>query len=225
MIGIAFYCFIYTVLFLFRKLWVRWNVDGRENLPPRGKGIVIAVNHISYIDTLILGGTMPLSHRLTWIAKSEIFAHPILAWFFRQMLVIPIMRGQADRHAFAAAKTALEQGAVLAVFAEGHRSGDGGLIEGQGGAVRLAVRTNSQIIPVAIWGTENGLGGAFRRKPINVRIGKPYFPKLADATNQRQSWDQLTEEMMLRIAALLPEKYWGIYREQMKLAMPNLNFA
>ena len=64
---------------------------------------------------------------------------------------------------------------------------------------------------MAIWGTENGFRGAMLRKPIRVRFGQPYNPA-ALANGERDQWDHLTEDLMLRIAALLPEEYRGIYR-------------
>ena len=83
------------------------------------------------------------------------------------------------------------------------------------GAVRLAVRSGCPIVPIAIWGTETGLKGAFLRKPIHFRIGKPFFLSVA---GDRIAWDrmnELTDEMMSRIAELMPEAYWGFYREHM----------
>jgi 1-acyl-sn-glycerol-3-phosphate acyltransferase len=81
--------------------------------------------------------------------------------------------------------------------------------------VRLAVRTGCPIIPVAVWGTEVGWIGAWSRKPLHLRIGEPYHPAVTGQTIPWERMNELTEEMMLRIAALLPEQYWGIYRERM----------
>jgi 1-acyl-sn-glycerol-3-phosphate acyltransferase len=214
------YFLIYATIYFFR-LWWRWEIAGLENLPPKGQGALIAVNHLNWLDIPILAGSAPFSPRLTWFAKIEMFKHSIAAWFFQEMQAIPVKRGEADRHAFVAAKKALERGAVIAFFVEGTRSRGKGLLPGQVGAVRLAASTGCPIVPMAIWGTEDGFTGAMRRHPIHVRFGKSYSPA-HDGRSARLDWDHLTEEMMLRIAALLPEKYWGVYHERMLGAAAHL---
>ena len=142
----------------------------------------------------------------------EAVANPFIRKILGEANIIPIRRGEADRNAYVAAKKALENGAALVVFPEGHRSPTGGLIEGQKGAVRLAVRTGCPIIPVALWGTEKGFKGAMLRNPIHVKIGPPYHPSL-ELDDVRDRWEQLTDDLMLHIASLMPEEYHGIYRD------------
>jgi len=60
------------------------------------------------------------------------------------------------------------------------------------------------------------LGGAARRKPIRLKIGRPYYVNIpADAKIPNDRMSRLTEDMMLQIAELLPAQYWGFYRERM----------
>jgi 1-acyl-sn-glycerol-3-phosphate acyltransferase len=157
MLGAIMYFCIWFPLQIIRLVWWNWKVEGLENLPPRGQGMILAINHLHWLDILIIGASLPLSHRPSWIAKVEIFINRAIAWWFREMMVIPIKRGQRDLTALAAAEAALKRGAVLIIFPEGHRSPEGGLLEGRGGAIRLAVRTGCPIVPIAIWGTEGGL--------------------------------------------------------------------
>lgn len=216
MLGAFMYFCLWLPLNIVRLLWWNWKVEGKENLPPRGQGMILAVNHLNWTDIHILGASLPLSHRPWWIAKIEMFLNRAITWWLRQMQVIPIKRGKRDTAAMDASETALREGGVLVVFPEGHRSREGGLLEGRGGAVRLAVRTGVPIVPIAIWGTENGLKGAALRKPIHVKIGKPFS---MSAPNGKIPWDrmnQLTETMMLHLAELLPPEYWGFYRERME---------
>jgi 1-acyl-sn-glycerol-3-phosphate acyltransferase len=217
MLGAIMYFCIWLPLQIIRLVWWNWKIEGRENLPPRGQGMVLAINHLHWLDILIIGASLPLSHRPSWIAKVEIFVNRAIAWWFREMMVIPIKRGQRDLTALLAAEEALKRGAVLIIFPEGHRSRDGGLLEGRGGAIRLAVRTGCPIVPIAIWGTEVGLKGAARRQPLRFRIGQPYHITIQGDKIPFDRMNELTEDMMLRIARLMPERYWGFYRERMQL--------
>ena len=215
MLGAIMYFLIWGPLNILRKLWWNWKIEGVENLPPRGQGMILATNHIHWTDIHILGGSLPFSHRPWWIAKIEMFLNPAISWWLRTMQVIPIKRGKRDMAAMDAAEDALRAGAALVVFVEGHRSRTGELQEGRGGAVRLAARTGTPIVPIAIWGTEDGLKGAALRRPIHLRIGKPYYVHTPDGKIPFDRMNELVDEMMLRIAKLMPDRYWGVYREKM----------
>ncbi|HEU5013264.1 MAG TPA: lysophospholipid acyltransferase family protein [Roseiflexaceae bacterium] len=214
MAGAYMYAFLWVLLYGFRRFWWRWSIEGLEHLPPRDQGMLIAVNHIDWIDIPIIGGSLPYSHRLSWMAKAELFGHPLTEWFFRTMQCIPIRRGKRDVAALYASQEALQRGAVLLMFPEGHRSGTGQLQEGRNGAIRLAVRTGCPIVPVAVWGTESGFRGAMLRKPIHLRVGAPYHPAPQGTHLSAARLEELTGDMMTRIAALLPEQYRGVYHDR-----------
>ncbi|NOK61043.1 MAG: hypothetical protein GFH27_549307n26 [Chloroflexi bacterium AL-W] len=216
MLGALMYLFLWVSFAISRRLWFRWSVSGVSNLPPRHQmGMILASNHLDWTDIHVIGASLPLAYRPSWIAKSEIFRNPIVKWWLYQMQVIPIQRGKRDTAALDEAVHALKQGAVVVIFPEGHRSRTGGLQHGRGGAVRLAIASGCPIVPVALHGTEHGPRGALSRKPIHVHFGEPYYPKAEDAALPKDRMDQLTEEMMLHIATILPEQYQGVYHQRM----------
>jgi 1-acyl-sn-glycerol-3-phosphate acyltransferase len=216
MLGVFVYILVWVALWVLRQVWWKWTITGQAHLKPRGQAMILAVNHLHWIDTCVLGASLPLSLRPTWLAKAELFANPVAAWWLRAIQVIPVSRGRQGLSALVAAEEALKCGAALIIFVEGHRSATGGLQEGQGGAVRLAARIGCPIVPIALWGTEVGLRGVCLRKPIHVSIGEPYFVPTATSKISQQRMSELTDELMLRLAALLPEHYWGVYRERME---------
>jgi 1-acyl-sn-glycerol-3-phosphate acyltransferase len=176
-------------------------------------GMVIAVNHIHWIDIPAVASLLPLRYRLCWFAKSELFKNPLVARWLHAMHVLPVRRGKRDLAALDRAVEALQAGAVLLIFPEGHRSATGQLQEGRSGAIRLAVRAGVPIVPVAIMGTEHGTQGTLRSKPVVVRVGQPYQVAMAaDDKIPRELMANLTDDLMRRIAALLPAEYHGVYR-------------
>ncbi|MEI7768869.1 MAG: lysophospholipid acyltransferase family protein [Chloroflexales bacterium] len=216
MVGALMYGLLHGMISFFRliRLW-RWRVEGVANLPPRQSGgMIIAMNHISWIDILAVGGLLPFAYRLSWLGKAELFDHPISRWFFRNMNVIPINRGRRDMAALDTSVEALRAGAVLLIFPEGHRSRSGVLQTGRGGAIRLAMQSGVPIVPLAISGSEHGLRGSFLRRPLTIQIGQPYLiPLTPNGKLPADLMNQLTEDMMQRVAAMLPEDRRGPYAQ------------
>lgn len=216
MFGWLCYGFLYVGFHFLRLIrWFRWTSDGIENLPPReAGGMIIAMNHVNWIDIPVIGTMLPFAYRLSWVAKSELFRNPIARWWFRQMSVIPINRGRRDTAALDTMSQALRDGAVLLIFPEGTRSPSGVLKEGRGGAVRLAMQSGAPIVPVAVIGTERGPAGTFTAKPVRLRVGKPFtVAPTPDGKIPPELNEQLTGEMMHRIAMLLPPERRGPYAQ------------
>lgn len=214
MVGWICYGALYLLLGFCRLIgWFRWKLEGRENLPPReAGGMLIAMNHVHWMDIPVIGALLPFNYRLSWVAKSELLGNRFAEWWFRQMQVIPIRRGKRDLAALEAMSNALKAGAVLLIYPEGTRGKTGILREGRGGAVRLAMQSGTPIVPVAIIGTEQGLGGTLRRKPVVLRIGKPYtVAPMAGGKVPPDVMEQLTLDLMRRIAELLPPERRGPY--------------
>ncbi len=215
MLGALMYAMIYVPLYLLRAIrWWRWSIEGLERLPPRESGgMIIAMNHINWIDIPVVGALLPFAYRLSWLGKSELFKNPIASWWLHEMKVIPIKRGRRDLAALDASVDALRTGAILLIFPEGHRSGDGVLLPGRGGAIRLAMQSGVPIVPIAVTGTEHGLRGSVLRKPVHLQVGEPLIiPPTPDGKIPPDLMDRLTLMMMQRIAAMLPAEQRGPYQ-------------
>lgn len=223
MLGAIMFFLLWAPINLVRRIYWRWTVDGLEHLPPKGQGVVLASNHLNWLDIIVLGASLPLERRPQWLGKAELFQQPIAGWWLRAMGVIPIRRGKRDLAALNEAEEALKNGALLIIFPEGHRSRTGGLIEGRGGAVRLAADSGAVILPTAVWGTEKGLGGLMRRNPVYVRFGPTFHPDVSSRTIPADKMNMLTTDLMLRIAAMLPDTYRGIYRERLDERMRRMS--
>lgn len=217
MVGWIMYGALYTLFHIFIKLgWWRWRIEGLENLPARQQGgLLLVMNHINWVDIIAVDTLLPFRYRLSWLAKSELFANPLARWFLGHMQVVAIRRGKRDVAALDMSVEMLQQGAAMLIFPEGHRSRTGVLQPGRGGAVRLAMRSGVPLVPLAIVGTQHALRGTLLRKEVCLRIGQPY--RIAPTANGKIPPDMmaaLTDEMMQRIAGLLPADYRGPYQVQ-----------
>jgi 1-acyl-sn-glycerol-3-phosphate acyltransferase len=187
------------------------DIQGRQNVPRQGP-LIVASNHLSNGDPPILTGVVP--RQIAWMAKAEWFKTPVIGRLFRMAGMIPVRRFEADLQALRRSQDVLKQGGALAMFPEGTRGGDQGLRAGEPGTALIALRTGAPIVPIAIWGTEHVKlpRDLFRRTRAHVRFGKP-FTLQARGRITREDVERGTETIMKAIAALLPERYRGVYRE------------
>ena len=149
------------------------QIIGVEKIPRFGK-VIIASNHLSAFDGLILQLIIP--RPLFFMGKVEVFKNPFSAWFMRQLGVFPVRRGVFDRDAIINACKVLDSGLALVMFPEGTRTYGKGLVPAKNGVSHIAVKTNSPILPVTIIGAEMILKHFFRRVLVRVIIHNPINP-------------------------------------------------
>jgi 1-acyl-sn-glycerol-3-phosphate acyltransferase len=194
--------------------WVaRWccslEVVGRDRVPAHG-GVIVAANHVSYLDIPIVGCS--LTRRADFLAKAELFAHPVVGWFFRRLGGVPIRRDGIDRHALGEVERRLAAGHLVVMYPEGTRSPDERLREPKPGVGMLAVRTGAPVVPAYVAGTgEAWPPGAWwlRSRPITVVFGEPMYWRAetmtTDETVAKRRYQQVSQEIMGRIAELQQE--------------------
>jgi 1-acyl-sn-glycerol-3-phosphate acyltransferase len=207
-----FYHFSVGCTTLLLNVFSRWRVIGRERVPLRGPLLVVC-NHQNNADPAILVAVMPrVIHQL---AKQELFWGPI-GWMGRGIGAFPIRRGQSDRQAIKTALDYLERGSCVGIFPEGTRSRTGGLTAGQTGAGLLAVRSGARVLPVAIVGSGQlrNPAGVFSRPAIDIIFGEPFEIGSHEGKGRTAAAAAATEQIMIRIGALLPPGQRGVYAEQ-----------
>ena len=195
------------------------DVEGLENLPPHGP-YIMAINHLSYFDAPLMYGLIGGEHITGW-AANKYHRHPLFGPIVRLGGGIFIRRGEVDRGALASAVEWLKQGKVFAMSPEGTRSKTGALARAKTGAAYLAHQVNVPIVPAAISGTEK-LGQALlrlRRARLVVRFGKLFRLLPLPEGDRVAGLRKHTDEIMCRIAALLPPAYRGFYAEHPRLKM------
>lgn len=186
------------------------RVTGRENIPAAGP-LIIAANHQSNADPPVLVYAVP--RPINFMAKRSLFANAVVSRFFRALHVYPVDRDGRDVDALRWARRTLSGGGALLIFPEGTRS-PGALSEASDGLAYLALSSGAPVLPVAITGTERI--GAMLRIPfhfqrLRVNVGEPFTLPATGGRIDRAALRAGTNEVMERVAALLPPSYRGAY--------------
>lgn len=212
------YPLLSTIRFLVRTL-VKFQVVNPQRIPETGS-VLITTNHLSRLDTPLL---LTVSDRedLVAIVAKKYQEKTFFRWILNQVAGMVWMdRENTDFAALRKALDHLRQGQIVGIAPEGTRSRDSkGLLEGKQGAALLAARASVPIVPIGIVGSEKVNQGwmHFQRPPVTIRVGKPYTLPEFDM-HDRQGWlAYYTDEIMCRIAALLPPEYRGFYADHPRL--------
>jgi 1-acyl-sn-glycerol-3-phosphate acyltransferase len=186
----------------------RLRIVGMEHIPRRGAVLVVG-NHVGTVEPALTGVFIPRLD-VFYLAKSELFRTPLLAWPFRRSHAFPVVRDTPDRAALRVALRLLRDGHVLLVYPEGTRSWDGQILgDTHGGAGFIARHSGALVVPVASWGSERVIPrGSWlpRRADVELRIGAPFRLPAAGPDGKRLSNRQAAAAMMERVIALLPEE-------------------
>lgn len=199
---------------------LRLRIEGLEHVPTTGPVLVVA-NHLHNGDPIILSVALP--RPLHYMAKKELFSIPIVRPIIRKVGAFPVDRGKADRSAIRHAEAVLADGIAVGMFPEGTRSITRALRKAHPGAGLLALRFGCPVLPAVITGSERlpGNGAKAKRQDdqpepqsghrgVRVRFGPPFtIPR--EVNGAKVSVDQATDQMMRRLATMLPPDYRGEY--------------
>ena len=195
-------------------LHVLCRIDASQmaRIPASGPLILVA-NHISSLEVPIIY-TQLQPRPATALVKAETWEHPLLGPLAKIWDAIPLHRGEADAEAFRLALEALAQGRILAVAPEGTRS-HGQLQRGLPGVVLLALRSKAPLMPMVYYGHESFRENLrrLRRTDFHVAVGEPFTvdPDAGRVDAERRK--AIVDEMMVRLAVLLPPAYRGVYAD------------
>ena len=195
-------------------IFADYKVVGRENIPTRGPLIVVS-NHLANIDPAIVASA--LNRPPLFMAKKELFSNPIMRFLLAGYGVHPLDRTGADLAALNWAKSQLvERGRAIILFPEGTRSRNQVLQSGKPGVAHLASITDAPVVPFGLTGTSRlqGIVGVVRPTgKLTLNIGAPFKIAQDDGTPARRRLMSATDEIMRRIAALIPEANRGKFAE------------
>jgi 1-acyl-sn-glycerol-3-phosphate acyltransferase len=167
------YALVKSVSWVFLRLRYDLKVTGQKNVPRTGP-VILACNHVSHLDPLVLGVSSP--RRVVFMARHTLWSGFLMSTLMDAMDCVPLRRGESDVWAIRESARRLKKGAVLGLFPEGTRQLDGQLGNAKRGVSLLASLAKSCVVPAVVSGTYEALPkGAKRlqRSKIRVAFGKP----------------------------------------------------
>lgn len=188
----------------------RVRVHGRENYPPTGPLLVVS-NHFHWSEPGLLALASPWD--MEFLGARTAVMHKWVGWFVRLYHAIPVERSGINVDAVREIIALLRSGKVVGVFPEG-RTHLGHLSSAWPGAAFLALRARVPVLPVGVVGTWEApaLWRSFRRAPVDIRVGEVFGPlQPPPDVDKKDVLDWATQEIMTRIASLLPERMRGAF--------------
>jgi 1-acyl-sn-glycerol-3-phosphate acyltransferase len=203
----------------FKALGQRFVMTGTEHVPREG-GVLLAYNHIGYVD-FVYGGLAanPSGRLVRFMAKRELFDHRYVGPLMRSLHHIEVDRGEGLQ-SFRTAVDYLRQGEAVGIFPEATISRAMELKEFKTGAVRLAAEAGVPLVPVIMWGTQRMMTKDHPRdfsrgKTIAITVGEPMRPTgddpIGDTARLRAQMSQmLTETVAAYPADEQPPGSWWV---------------
>ena len=196
MIGGPVYYFLYCLVSVAFFFWHPvFRVIGRDNVPRNGR-MVICANHSGMADPLWVCLALRLGHIPRIMAKKEAMEYPIIGKVLNKLGVFGVDRDAADVHAVKIGMRALRNDEQLLIFPEGTRIRKREDSKPKRGAVTLASRTDSPILPVFV------TMRTYPWQPVTVVIGEAYRPVFAEKKATDEELEQATLDLMDKIYAL-----------------------
>lgn len=191
---------------------------GVENIPKSGP-FILAVNHMSYVDPPLLYYFIGGDYITGW-AASKYRNHLLFGSIVKLGGGIFVRRGVVDREALDTALEVLNSGRAFGLAPEGTRSKTGSLMRAKTGISYLAEHSQAPIYLAAITGTETAVAQLkkLRRPHLTVRFSESFHLPPLDSDDRAGSMRRNADEVMCRIAAMLPPEYRGAYANHPRLS-------
>lgn len=199
------------------RLWLG-KTEGTANIP-KDKPFIIAANHSSYYDTLLVPIIIiPNANKKlhAWV-DSTYWDNSFTKFFLNMWEGIPVYierqknAKEKNKQAFKKAVSYLKKGDLIMIFPEGKRNADGKLSKGYTGIAKLALESKVPVLPIGIIGANKVLpkGKSLPRLVrCEVKIGKPmYLPQYYNKKINEKSLQEVTKRIMKEIAKLIGQEY------------------
>jgi 1-acyl-sn-glycerol-3-phosphate acyltransferase len=207
-----------SIVRFFMKLIADIEINGIDKLPEGN--VIVAANHLGRLDTAALLCILDREDIIMPVAE-KYKDHLLYGAIGRAANAVWLNRFEADYSAFRQILERMKEGGLLVIAPEGTRSKTEALQEAKMGVVFLASKSGYPVLPVAVTGTEDRLIlenlKHFRRSKITATAAELMHVEIPKGKGREEAMRQVTDEIMCQIAALLPEKYRGVYSDHPRL--------
>ena len=204
--------FITFIITLLLKIFCKVEGAQLESVPRQGP-LILVVNHVNFLEVPLIY-TLLLPRKVCGIIKKETWDSWFVGMLAREWGAISINRETPGISTFKETGKALKEKKILCIAPEGTRSGTGVLAKGHPGVVFLALKNRVPILIVAHYGIENFWYNIKRLKRTRVTfvVGKP-FMLASEMKITKNVYQEMTDQIMARMAFMLPERYRGAYTD------------
>ncbi len=192
---------------IFAKLVCSYRVQNKEGLETVEGGLLIASNHVSFLDPPLIGAAYRVP--IFYFARKTLFDHPVANFIYRRVNAIPVNQEKPELSILKHVIGLLKKGEKVVIFPEGERTLDGRMKEeGQPGIGMIVTKANVPVLPVRLFGPEKALprgSGKIRRHPVTLVVGEPIdFRDIVedDSLSTKEKYQGIATRIMSAIAAL-----------------------
>lgn len=199
----------------------RVEIIGRENVPPKGEGVIYAANHLSLLDPAFIGTAVWNSRRNFkekiapfYMASKKLMDLPYFRWT-KHVGAFPVDKdsgkGRSGR-AIAYSIAVVKEGWGVVIFPEGERSRSRQLQEPYPGVGWVAHYSNGLVIPTAVIGSEKVMGRGILiprlKRRVKIIFGSPFdFSKYKELPPTRDTAQLIANEIMKAVRTEI-RNYW-----------------
>ncbi len=174
--------------------------------------LILVTNHVNIWEIPIMYSKLQ-PRSIHGLVLADRWKNKILAWILNTCEAIPLERGGTNLDSLRRAIEVLEKEEIVVIAPEGTRSGDGHLQRGYAGVVILALKSKAPLLPVVFYGSDSYRRNLrkFRRTDFHVVVGEPISLSSYKPSMSRQERQAIADEIMCKLAEILPENYRGEY--------------
>ena len=185
---------------LISKLIFRIKIYGMENIPKSG-GFILATNHISNFDPLLVGSWLP--RQVYFLAKKELFKNKLFGFIISRTNALPVRRGTIDRNALELTASVIAKGYGLTIFPEGTRSKTSRFLDPKPGIGMIANRAGCPIVPGYVHGSNNLKACLLGKERMSITYGEPLSAEWVNSfTSDKEGYVNIAQGVMSEISRI-----------------------